>query len=86
MLNLGHAPSLGAFTFLGAGQYLATQQTTGTVPNLPSTGLNTINLDGSGNLNGGNFPLVTNGQTIFAIVSSGDPLLYVFTAGTLPAP
>ena len=85
-LDAANGTALGAFTFLGAGQYLATQQTTGTVPNLPSTGLNTINLDGSGNLNGGNFPLVTNGQTIFAIVSSGDPLLYVFTAGTLPAP
>jgi len=76
----------GAFSFLGTGQYVATQQSTGTVPNLPSTGSMVISLDGSGNLNGGNFPLVTNGQVIFAIASSGDPLMYVFTAGTLPAP
>jgi hypothetical protein len=43
-----------------------------------------INSDGSGRLNGGNFPLVTNGAVIFAIPDTGDPLIYVFTAGTLP--
>ncbi len=76
----------GAFSFLGTGQYFATQQSTGTVPSLPSTGSMVISLDGSGNLNGGDFPLVTNAQVIFAIARSGDPLMYVFTAGTLPAP
>jgi hypothetical protein len=78
--------ALGAFSFMGTGQYVATQQSTGTVPNLPSIGSMAISLDGSGNLNGGSFPLVTNGLVIFAIARSGDPLMYVFTAGTLPAP
>lgn len=76
--------SLGAFTFMGTGQYLSTQQTTGSVPNLPGVGSISINLDGSGNLNGGGFPLVTNGAVILAIPNSGDPLMYVFTVGTLP--
>ena len=76
--------SLGAFTFMGTGQYHSEQQTTGSVPNLPSFGSIAINLDGSGNLNGGGFPLVTNGAVILAIPISGDPLIYVFTVGTLP--
>ncbi len=73
---------LGAFSFTGTGQYSSTQQTTGTVPALPSSGSIAINPDGSGSLNGVNFPLVTNGTVIFAIPESGDPLLYVFIAGT----
>jgi hypothetical protein len=76
--------SLGAFSFTGTGQYIATQITAGAVRNLPSSGLIVINTDGSGRLNGGNFPLVTNGAVIFAIPDTGDPLIYVFTAGTLP--
>jgi hypothetical protein len=40
-----------------------------------------VSSDGSGSLNGGNFPLVTNGKMIFAIPKSGNPLLYVFTGG-----
>lgn len=76
--------SVGAFTFTGGGQFTATQNTTGSVPNLPSSGAVSINSDGSGILNGGSFLLVTNGAVIFAIPASGDPLLYVFTSGTLP--
>ncbi|HKM80362.1 MAG TPA: hypothetical protein VJY15_05310 [Candidatus Acidoferrum sp.] len=76
--------SLGAFSFTGAGQYIATQRTTGLVPNLPSLGMIATSSDGSGRLNGGNFTLVTNGAVIFAIPDSGDPLIYVFTAGKLP--
>ncbi len=74
--------SLGAFSFTATGQYSATQQTTGSVPSLPSSGTIVINPDGSGSLNGGNFPFVTNGTVILAIPDSGDPLMYVFTAGT----
>jgi hypothetical protein len=76
--------SLVAFSFTGTGQSVATQKTTGAVPNLPSLGWIAISSDGSGRLNGGNFPLVTNGAVIFAIPDSGDPLIYVFTAGKLP--
>jgi len=76
--------SLGAFSFTGAGQCIATQRTSGAVPNLPSLGMIATSSDGSGRLNGGNFPLVTNGAVIFAIPDSGDPLIYVFTAGKLP--
>src|SRR5271157_553949 len=76
--------SLGAFSFTGAGQYIATQRTTGSVPNLPSLGMIATSSDGSGRLNGGNLSLVTDGAVIFAIPDSGDPLIYVFTAGKLP--
>jgi hypothetical protein len=76
--------SLGAFSFTVTGQYIATQKTTGPVPNLPSLGMIATSSDGSGRLSGGNFPLVTNGAVIFAIPDSGDPLIYVFTAGKLP--
>jgi len=76
--------SLVAFSFTGTGQSVATQKTSGAVPNLPSLGWIAISADGSGRLNGGNFPLVTNGAVIFAIPDSGDPLIYVFTAGKLP--
>ncbi len=75
--------SFGAFSFTGAGQYVATQRTTGSVPNLPSLGMIATSSDGSGRLNGGNFTLVTNGAVIFAIPDSGDPLIYVFTASKL---
>jgi hypothetical protein len=81
----GHnGATLGAFSFTGAGQYFATLKSTGSVPNLPSSGLIAINSDGSGSLNGGIFSLVTSGAVIFAIPNSGDPLLYVFTIVTLP--
>ncbi len=76
--------SLGAFSFIGAGQYIATQSTAGLVPNLPSLGMIATSSDGSGRLNGGDFTLVTNGAVIFAIPDSGDPLIYVFTVGKLP--
>ena len=75
--------SLGAFSFTVTGQYIATQKTTGPVPNLPSLGMIATSSDGSGRLNGGNFPLVTNGAVIFAIPDSGDPLIYAFTVGKL---
>jgi large repetitive protein len=76
--------TLGAFSFPGTGQYSATLKTTGSVPNLPRTGVIAINSDGSGSLNVGVFPLVTSEAVIFAIPNSGDPLMYVFTAGTPP--
>jgi large repetitive protein len=74
---------LGGFSFTGSGAYTVTSQTTGSLTNVPTAGSISINSDGSGNLDGGKFPLVTNGQVIFAIPDSGDPLLYVFTAATL---
>ncbi len=73
---------LGLFDFNGAGAYTLTAQSTGTVPVIPASGAIAINTDGSGNLNGGNFPLVTNGNLIFAIPDSGDPLLYELMVGT----
>ena len=76
--------ALGVFSFTGTDQYSSTQTTTGSVSTPPSSGTITINSDGSGSLNNGAFPFVTNGNVIFAIPSSGDPLLYVFTAGTTP--
>ena len=83
-LDALNGASVGVFSFTGTGQYIATQNSTGTVPNLPGVGTIVIATDGSGNLNSGNFPLVTTGNVIFAIPSTGDPLLYVFTAATLP--
>jgi hypothetical protein len=76
--------SLGSYSSLRTGQYFATQRSTGSVPNLPTSGSIVINSDGSGSLNSGTFPFVTNGALIFAIPDAGDPLLYVFTAGKLP--
>ena len=73
---------LGAFTFDGIGGYTVVSQTTGTLTNVPSTGAITINADGSGSLDGGKFPFVTNGSVLFAIPDSLDPLLFVLTAGT----
>jgi len=75
---------LGGFSFDGMGGYKVTSQTTGTVPNVPASGSILINTDGSGNLNGGNSTLVTNGAVVYAIPDSGDPLLFVITSGTLP--
>lgn len=72
---------VGTFSFTGGGQYVATVKSTGTVPSLPGLGSIVVSSDGSGSLNGGNFPLVTNGKAIFAIPNSGNPLLYVFTGG-----
>jgi large repetitive protein len=72
---------LGLFTFSGADTYTVVSQVSGKVPNSPNLGTVTINADGSGSLDGGNYPLVTNGQTLFAIPDTGDPLLFVFTAG-----
>jgi large repetitive protein len=74
---------LGAFSFAGTGSYTVTPQTTGKVTNVPSLGSIVVNSDGSGNLDGGNFPLVTNGTVLFAIPNSGDPLLFVLTEGTM---
>jgi hypothetical protein len=76
--------ALGTFSFTGSGQYSSTQTTSGSVSTPPSSGTIAINPDGSGSLNSGAFPFVTNGKIIFAIPTSGDPLLYVFTAGTAP--
>jgi large repetitive protein len=73
---------LGAFGFDAVGGYVVTAQSTGTVPSVPSPGSIAVNGDGSGNLNGGQFPLVTNGSVVFAIPDSGDPLLYVLEAVT----
>jgi hypothetical protein len=74
---------LGAFTFSGTGTYDFVSQTAGTVPNAPNLGTISVNADGSGSLDGGNFPFVTNGQSLFAIPGSGDPLLFIFTVGSL---
>jgi hypothetical protein len=75
---------LGGFSFNGTGSYSLTSQTTGSLTNVPTTGSISVSADGSGNLDGGKFPLVTNGQVVFAIPNSGDPLLFVLTEGTLP--
>lgn len=71
---------LGSFAFNGMGGYTVTSQITGSVPNVPNLGTIAVNADGSGSLDGGNFPFVTNGTLLFAIPDSGDPLLFVFTA------
>jgi large repetitive protein len=75
---------LGLFTFSGAGAYTVVSQKTGSVPNSPSLGTIAVNADGSGSLDGGAFPFVTNGEVLFAIPDSGDPLLFILTQGTLP--
>lgn len=74
---------LGAFSFSGTGSYIVTSQTTGKVTNVPTLGSIVVNSDGSGNLDGGKFPLVTNGAVVYAIPNSGDPLLFVLTEGTI---
>lgn len=74
---------LGIFAFDGTGNYTAASPlTTGSISNVPHAGTISINTDGSGSLDSGNFPLVTNGSVVFAIPNSGDPLLYIFTAPT----
>lgn len=76
---------LGQFLFTGTDTYSITSQTTtGKLTSFPSLGTISINSDGSGSLDGGNFPFATNGTTLFAIPDSGDPLLYVLTDVTLP--
>lgn len=75
---------LGDFSFNGTGGYSVTTTTTGTLPGIPNTGSIAVNADGSGNLNGGNFPLVTNGTVVFVIPDSGDPLLFVLVSATAP--
>ncbi len=75
---------LGEFSFNGTNGYTLTPKTTGTVPKIPTTGSIAVNTDGSGNLDGGKFPLVTNGTVVFAIPDSGDPLLFVLLSGTTP--
>ncbi len=74
---------LGAFSITGTGSYTVTPQTTGNVTNVPNLGSVVVNSDGSGNLDGGSFPLVTNGTVLYAIPNSGDPLLFVLTEGTI---
>lgn len=75
---------LGGFNFNGTGAYtLLSSLVTGSLTNVPAAGAILVNADGSGNLDGGKFPFVTNGTVLFAIPNSGDPLLYVFTEGTV---
>ena len=75
---------LGLFTFSGSGAYTVVSQKTGSVPNSPTLGTIAVNADGSGSMDGGAFPFVTNGVVLFAIPDSGDPLLFILTQGTLP--
>jgi hypothetical protein len=70
---------LTSFTFTGTGGYSVIPQLAGSTSNLPHLGMISIRADGSGNLDGGRFPFVTNGATLFAISDSGDPPLFVFT-------
>ena len=72
---------LGWFNFNVPGAYTVVSQVSGNIPNSPNLETITLNSDGSGNLDGGNYPLVTNGQTLFAIPDTGDPLLFIFTSG-----
>jgi hypothetical protein len=76
---------LGVFTFNGKGGYMVIPQVVGPITNTPGLGTIAVNADGSGSLDGGSFPLVTNGTVIFAIPDSGDPQLFVFTANTPPS-
>jgi hypothetical protein len=69
---------LTSFTFMGNGGYKVAPQLNGAMSNLPRLGMITIRADGSGNLDGGRFPFVTNGAALFAIAESGDPSLLVF--------
>jgi hypothetical protein len=70
---------LGLFNFSGSGSYAKVSLVIGSITNAPSLGTVAVNPDGSGALDGGNLPLVTNGTQIFALPNSGDPLLYIFT-------
>ena len=69
---------LTSFTFTGNGGYTVTPQLSGSMTNLPHLGTISIRADGSGNLDGGRFPFVTNAAAMFAIPESGDPSLLVF--------
>jgi hypothetical protein len=69
---------LTSFTFTGNGGYTVTPQLSGSMTNLPHLGMISIRADGSGNLDGGRFPFVTNGAALFAIPESDDPSLLVF--------
>jgi hypothetical protein len=79
---------LGLFDFpvLSPGTYSVVSQVTGSVPNTPNLGTISFNADGSGagNLDGGNFLFVTNGQILFGIPDTGDPLLFILTNGVNP--
>ena len=76
---------LTSFTFTGTGGYTVIPQLAGsTFSNLPHLGMISIRADGTGNLDGGRFPFVTNGAALFAIPDSGDPSLFVFTECTPP--
>jgi len=75
---------LTSFTFTGRGGYTVTPQPTGARSNLPHLGMISIGADGSGDLDGGRFPFVTNGAVLFAIPDSGDPSLLVFTESAPP--
>ena len=75
---------LTSFTFTGRGGYTVTQQPTGAMSNLPHLGMISIGADGSGYLDGGRFPFVTNGAALFAIPESGDPSLLVFVESERP--
>ena len=69
---------LTSFTFTGNGEYTVTPQLSGSMTNLPHLEMISIRADGSGNLDGGRFPFVTNGAALFAIPDSDDPSLLVF--------
>ena len=75
---------LTSFTFTGTGGYTVVPQPAGSTSNLPHLGMISIRADGSGSLDGGRFPFVTNGAALFAIPDSGDPALFVFTECTPP--
>jgi hypothetical protein len=81
-LDAQNGASLGLFAFTGTGQFTATQILTGNPAKLPGTGTVAISGDGSGNLNSGDYALVTNGDVVFLIATQGDPLLYVLDAAT----
>ena len=71
----------GPITFNGTGGYTVVSQTTGSITNTPKAGIIAINANGSGNLDGGNFPFVTNGNVLLAIPAAGDPVIFVITNG-----
>jgi hypothetical protein len=75
---------LASFTFTGNGGYTVTPQLSGSMTNLPHLEMISIRADGSGNLDGGRFPFVTNGAALFAIPDSDDPSLLVFAEYMAP--
>ena len=77
---------VGGFTFNGGSAYTIAPDMTGLFSNIPHAGTISVRADGSGGLDQGNFPFVTNGAVLLAIpdsADSGDPLLLVFMRGTL---